>query len=234
MIKAIIIEDELNIQEVIQHIISKHFPHIKILDKCQRVSEAVKSIERYKPDLIFLDIEIIEGTGFDVLTQTSNIAYDVIFVTGYDQYAIKALRASAIDYILKPISISEMKEALDRLDQKLNINTNAEAYLTIEGARHSERVMQTELTYIEIKKNLTVFHIKNGSQQMSAHPISKYLEGLNSSFMQIHRNYIVNITSVLKIDVGRGGFVHLMDGSKIPIAYRRKAKLEKMWRDHQN
>ena len=115
MLRSIIIEDEINNRELLNHMLEDYISGIDVVDLVQDVEGAIKSIEQYDPDLIFLDIEIHGGTGFDVLKHFTDPRFKVIFVTGYEHYAIKAIKHSAIDYILKPINLEELKEAVNKI-----------------------------------------------------------------------------------------------------------------------
>src|SRR3990172_2274111 len=118
MIRAVIVEDEKKSREVLNKLIQKNCPDLNVVGMAATVEEAVAVIKKEKPDLVFLDIELSDGTGFDILEQVQGLNFEVIFATAYDQYAIKAIKYSAIDYLLKPIDVDELKIAVEKLSQK--------------------------------------------------------------------------------------------------------------------
>lgn len=226
---AIIVEDDMSIQVVIKTLIDRHANHVNIIDTHRSVSAAVESIVRHSPDVVFLDIEIIGGSGFDILAQTKNIPYHVIFITGHSKYAIEALRADAIDYVMKPIIKDEFINAIERLNQKEknNPNTTEKQTLIIYGSLRDTKVSYDDIIYAIIEKGRTCFHLSNNRYIRSPLPFSNY--NIEDKMVQIHRNYFINIAYISEIESGRGGYLFMEDGTKLPIAYRRKNQLLKEW-----
>src|SRR5687768_13189451 len=121
MIKAIIVDDELNCRESLFNILEKYFKNISVIDKTGSLEEAYDSIVKHKPDIVFLDIEMPKGNAFDLLEKfNDDIQFDIIFTTAYNHYAVKAIKFSALDYLLKPIDIDDLREAITRLEKKKN------------------------------------------------------------------------------------------------------------------
>jgi two-component system LytT family response regulator len=123
MIRTILIDDENNALEVLEILLKKYCPNLEILEKCNGGKAGIDAIEKHQPDLVFLDIEMPHINGFDVLTATKNYKYKVIFTTAYNQFAIKAFKFSAIDYLLKPIDFEELKEAVNKISSSENHTT---------------------------------------------------------------------------------------------------------------
>lgn len=228
-LKAIIVEDDKSIQVVIAAMINQHAPDIDVVDMQRCVSGAVESIATHAPDVVFLDIEIMGGTGFDVLSLTKTYTYQVIFITGHSNYAIEALRADAIDYVMKPILSEDFINALMRLytrRAKLHLSDTKEGFI-IYGTLRDTKVKYEDILYIVIEKGRTCFYLSDDRFIRSPRTVAQY--DLDGQLFQIHRSYLVNINYIAEIEPGRGGYLIMKDGSKLPIAYRRKKELKELW-----
>ena len=240
MIKAVIIEDEKNSSELLKQFIVAYGSGIQVLGVADRVSSAIQLIKETNPAIVFLDVEILEGSGFDVLDAFEQPAFRVVFVTGYDHYALKAIKYSALDYLLKPVSVKEFKEVIEKVRTSYlgpaihNVQIN---YLKENRVKRAEEIGQIvikddqrytvisfhDIIWVEAQRSYAIFHLVDDRKYVSAHPLS-YFEDLLPTihFFRIHKSYIVNFSKVLKVDTGRGGMVHLTDSTQLPIAYRRK------------
>src|ERR1043166_6677453 len=121
MIKAIIIDDEMHCRKTLGILLKEYCPDVQVIDQCSDAEAGLKAVEKFKPDLVFLDIEMPRMNGFEMLQQFPEIPFAVVFTTGYDQYAIKAFRFSALDYLLKPIDHEELKKAINKIDQHVSV-----------------------------------------------------------------------------------------------------------------
>ncbi len=237
MIKVVIIEDEVNSREVLEQMLTEYCPTIKLLGIAVDVASGIGLIKEVKPDLVFLDVEMPGGTGFDILNEFEAPDFRVIFVTGYDHYAIKAIRYSAIDYLLKPINLTDLEEAVTRLDKLAkpskkslsllqdNINKDPkdfEQFVVSDNKKH--KVLKVDdILFVEAERTYVVFHLSSGQKLVATHPLQYYEEMLPStSFFRIHKSYLVNCKKVEKLETGRGGPVHLNEGIVLPVAFRRK------------
>lgn len=231
-LKAIIVEDDISIQVVIETLLSQYAPGVGVVSTARSVVDAVSVIRHYDPDVVFLDVEIIGGSGFDVLDKTSDMDYNIIFVTAFDSYAIEALRADALDYIVKPIIKLDFANAVNRfLSRQSSIKSSSTGKsIIVRGVNRDTKIDLNDILYIYLEKGSCQFKLKDGSIIHSTDTMSKF--DLDEYLFQVHRNYIVNIGSIVEIDPGRGGFVRLVDGSQIAIAYRRKAELKELWKSY--
>lgn len=231
-LKAIIVEDDISIQVVIETLLSQYAPGVGVVSTARSVVDAVSIIRLYDPDVVFLDVEIIGGSGFDVLDKTSDMNYNIIFVTAFDSYAIEALRADALDYIVKPIIKTDFANAVNRfLSKQSSIKSGSTGKsIIVRGVNRDTKIDLNDILYIYLEKGRCQFKLKDGSIIHSTDTMSKI--DLDEHLFQIHRNYIVNIASIVEIDPGRGGFVRLVDGSQIAIAYRRKTELKELWKSY--
>jgi two-component system LytT family response regulator len=246
MLKAIIIDDEKHCIDRLNNLLSKHTHLINNVDSFSNVIDAKKGIEKIKPDLVFLDIELNESTAFDLLKSLNKIDFQIIFTTAYNKYAIEAIKFSAFDYLLKPIDNHELNKTLDRLnnstlnnnlslklnalfhntqtkpsnDKKLIITTEKETFfLNISNIIRCEA--DGNYAHIFLKKNKTILASKT----------LKYFEELlpNQYFFRTHQSHLINLKLIKKFINGTNAYVIMDDESKVTIAKRRKVEfLEKI------
>lgn len=239
MIRAIIIEDEINNRELLHHMITEYVADVDIIDFAVNVNEGILSIEKHNPDLIFLDIEMPGGNGFDVLKHFTNPNFKVIFVTGYDHYAIKAIKHAAIDYLLKPINLAELKEAITKIKLieishtaniefiKKHITSGNEelTHLLISNYNTNDIVIIKEIIYIETQDRYTIFHLTENRKKVSSLGINFFETLLNpSTFFRIHRSVVVNCDMVQSLSKGRSPEITMAGGEMLQVAYRRKSE----------
>lgn len=230
MHRVAIIEDELSLQKLLTNLVSTYLPDTDIVGYAQSVSEAVALIEGQRPDLVFLDIEIMEGNSFDVLNRVGWHGFEKIFVTGYDAYVLDALRVSAIDYVLKPISIDDLTSAFQRYLER-GATRHRDDSIIVEGVHVMNRVRVDEINYISIEKGYCTFHLRDGNKMLSIKSIKYYdLTKWADTLVTVHRSYVANLTNIIKIDGNRSGEAIFASGVKIPIAARRKKVVEQLWK----
>lgn len=236
MLKALIVEDERHVRENLKKLVFQEFQNeISIVDEAISVKEGVEKIKRYKPQLIFMDIDLGDGTSFDILSSLEEINFKIIFITGYDSHAIKAIRLGALDYLLKPIDEDEFKEAVNKAInavEKENTNGNsiniANHYYR-EG-EHRKIVLKTldtqylvsfeDILYCKSEGNYTTFYLFEEKIVISK-PMKKVEELLDKQmFIKCHQSFIVNKTYVTKYT--NEGFLITKTGEQIPVATRRK------------
>lgn len=241
--KAILIDDEISNLENLRTLLEKHCPQLTIVATAQNVSDAVDSIEKYSPDLIFLDIQMGEQTGFDVLKKLPIRNFEVIFVTAYDQYGIKAVKFAALDYLLKPIDIEELMQAVNKAEQKLAEQTQtAQLDFLLQHLKKPETSLskialplQSEIRYVALSEIIrcqadntyTFFFLTNDEKILVSKSLKEYADLLcPSGFLRTHQSHLVNpkyVKSWLKED---GGMLHLTSGEKIPISKPNKDRVK--------
>lgn len=237
MINAIIIEDELNSRILLNTLLEEYCKEIDVIGFAKDVDSGIKIIKQLKPDLIFLDIEMPGGDGFEILKAFDPIPFKVIFVTGYDHFAIQAIKFSALDYLLKPISIVELQTAVKKaendqqldkirlqgLEWNLQNNDSEDGQLVISSDQKHVLFQLNEVIYIEALGGYVNFVLEGNRKHLSTHSLSYYEEILPVElFFRTHKSYIVNCKKVISVSTGRGGNINLKDGHSIPIAFRRK------------
>jgi len=237
--KAILIDDEISNLENLRALLQKHCPQVNILATAQNVNDAVDAIEKHWPDLVFLDIQMGEHTGFDVLKTLPKRNFEVIFVTAYDHYGIQAVKFAALDYLLKPVDIDELITSVNKAAQKLasQIHTSQLDFLLQQLIKPETNVstialpMQNEIRYIplsdiircEADNSYTHFFMANRDKLLVSKSLKEYADLLRpNGFLRTHQSHLVNpkyVKSWLKED---GGILLLTTGQKIPVSKANK------------
>ena len=238
-ISAVIIDDELNNCLNLQSIIQRYCDDIDVVSLAHSAVEGIDVISKFKPKLVFLDIKMPGGSGFDMLERIQNTDFEVIFVTAYDQYAIKAIRLSAIDYLLKPINILDLKSAVSRAVDKISkspeTNKSLENYLeninksSIEkkiALPTAERIVFSKVSGIirmEGENNYTHIFFENGEKLLVSRTIKEYEELLSENgFIRTHQSHLVNKNYVHSYEKHDGGYLKLQNGDTVNVSRQRK------------
>lgn len=238
MIKAIIIDDEAHCISRIQRLVADYAPdRIAIIDTCSDVDSAYRSITANDPDCIFLDVQIHDRTGFDLLKKFDKIDFSVVFATAYEQYAIQAFRFSAIDYLLKPVDPDDFVQTVARLSQRTTSEQTAVSFelasdhfhnlkngkLAVATAEGKEIFDIPDIIHCEAAGNYTIFNFRNRKPLKDSRTLKKYDEILTKHrFFRIHSAHLVNLDYVKRFENGKNGFVVLKDNTKLPVSTRRK------------
>lgn len=234
-IRYILIDDEVNNLENLQLLLQEHCPALEFAGAARSVQEGLLLIETHAPDLIFLDIQMPGETGFDLLRSIDKPTFEVIFVTAYDQYGIQAIKFSALDYLLKPVAVAELKQAVDKATEKIKNNQqnknigNLLAYLekpkagslriALPTLKETHYVKLEDIIRCEASDNYTLFFLQNGENILVSKTLKEYDDLLRThGFQRVHQSHLVNmhfVKSFLKED---GGTLLLSDKTKIPIS----------------
>lgn len=241
MIKAVIVDDEPALRELNETILKKNFDEVEVIGNLGSVVDAVEFINQHKPQLLILDIRLSDGTGFNILQRIEPYNYAVIFVTAYDEFAIKAIRFSAIDYILKPIDEQEYCAAIERALSSVNsskLQDQVQTFFSYYERKTQNRkiVLKTvdainiidvsDITHCKSDSNYTTFYLISGEKIMVSKAMKEYEDILlDYDFFRPHHSYLVNLNYITKLNKSDGGFLVLKDGSEIPVSLRRKKKL---------
>lgn len=231
--KSLIVEDKAYIRKGLLNLLQLIDTEIEIVGECESVKEAVIVTKACKPELIFLDINLTDGTAFDFLEQTEDLAFKVIFITAYEEYALQALKMGAVDYLLKPVDIEELQVAIKKVtelpiaEQKQQIQTvkqvwNNEGNTLLLSLHDSFQVIDlNELLYCETDKGYTTFYCSDGKKYVVSKTLKEFEERLASAnFIRPHQSFMVNLKFIDKYD--KSGVIHLKNGKKIPVSSRRK------------
>lgn len=246
MIKAILIDDELHCLDTLSILLKEYCPGVQIIAQCRSANEGLQAIKKQKPDLIFLDIEMPGMNGFELLEHFTEISFAIIFTTSYDQYAIKAIRFSALDYLLKPIDPTELAIAVKKVEEqrplpvaeqfqmllkRLQNNDhpfNKIAVPTVEGF---EMIAADNVVRCEADDNYTHLFLKNKTKVTACRTLKEMEEQLRDfpSFVRVHHSYVVNLNEVTKYVRGEGGYLVMTDGSTVNVSRSRKEALLKLF-----
>jgi two-component system LytT family response regulator len=243
MRRCIIIEDEQNAREFIENLIQRYFSSkIVVLAACASIAEGVEAIKKFKPDLVFLDIQMPNERGFKLFEYFDNINFEVIFTTAHKEFAIEAIQHSAQDYLLKPISQLDLADALKRLEKKQQRNNNkpeigriieqynADPFSFGKIALATEKGFILEkignILFAEAQGNYTKIFTYDDRTILVCKTLG-IIEGMlpEKSFFRVHKSYIVNLNYVTKYDKSIGLFVELINGAKIPVSVRNNTGL---------
>lgn len=221
-------------------LLEDYFPDVEIAAQADNVEDAVDTIETHRPDLVFLDIEIKGGTGFHVLQKLKNRDFKLIFITAFNEFAIQAIKFSAIDYILKPINEFEFKAGVERAIQEIekfensgsldlllnNFRNNTDKKLVLRTSQDLHVVNIGDLVRCVADNAYTTFYLDSGEKIMVSKGIGEYAELLASfGFVRPHQSHLVNLDYIKKLDKTDGGFLILKDKTEIPVSSRQKPLL---------
>jgi len=231
--QALIVEDKAYIRKGLLNLLELIETDVQIIGECESVKEAVVVANACKPKLVFLDINLKDGNAFEFLDQTEHLNFKVIFITAYEEYALKALKIGAVDYLLKPVDIEELKVALSKVDQlpiakqKEQINivkqvwSNPNNTLILSLHESFQVIDLNELLYCESDKGYTTFYCNNGKKYVVSKTLKGFEDPLSKAhFIRPHQSFMVNLKFIDKYD--KSGTIHLKNGKKIPVSSRKK------------
>ena len=249
MITALLIDDDQHLRQGMKSLLERHAPEIRIIGEAESVKTGIEAIENWKPQVVFLDIHLNDGTGFDILEQVAKtngkLSSHIVFITAHEQYALKAFKFSALDYLLKPVDPEELKKSVVKVKEVLEKNTSFDHIdLLLENIRkkvdHFKRIALStadgihlfeisDIIRCESQDNYTQFFIKNHKPLLISKTLKEYEELLmEHGFERIHQSHLINVSylkSYIKTD---GGYVIMGDNARLPIAQRKKERLQEL------
>ncbi|MBL7733110.1 MAG: response regulator transcription factor [Chitinophagaceae bacterium] len=238
MIRCILVDDDSRNNFILEKLIEQFCTDVQVLGAATSAASAVQLIKQHQPDLIFLDVEMPGKNAFDLLEDLRPVNFQVVFVTAFDKYAVRAFRVGALDYLLKPVSIDDLKNAVKRVEERQQHSSSknqVESYLEALGKSDlTQRIVlpvkdgyaQYELDsilYCKAKGAYTTFHFTDGHKILITGTLKSFEEVLPESiFVRIHHSSIVNLQHVTSYTRGRGGYVTIKDGSQLDVAQRKR------------
>ena len=243
MIKALILDDEVNCIDTLSLILEKKFGNeIRVVAKCTSIPQAIECMELYNPQVVFLDVEMPSGTGFDFLLNFGKHNFHVVFITAHESYALKAIKFNAIDYILKPINLNELEAAVKKIMQRIssesvinvpeignlldnlrNIKSDSKK-VAITGAKQTIFVEIKEIIRCEFNESYTAVFLTDNRTFRSSKTLKDLDDMLSEyNFMRVNVSAIINLSHVKAYINGVGGYAVMSDGTEVEISRRRKA-----------
>lgn len=241
-IKALLIDDENDSLERLERLINTHCPGISVIGATSDPLQAIALINTLQPQLIFLDVEMPKLDGFGVLEAFPNATFKVVFVTAYDVYALRAIKYSALDYLLKPLQAEELKQAVEKVEQTLDKEDKRLSYITqqIKTGYQLERIVIPErkgycivplddILCMEAQSGGYVYLHLNDGRKIAATETLQHYEALlpANQFFRVHRSFLVQISCIRTYDNGKGGSLELSNGMEVPVSVRKKPGLTK-------
>jgi len=233
---AVIIEDEKSNLQTLTYLLDKNFPSIELLGSATTVKGGVQLIEKAMPQLVFLDISLPDGTGFEVLEKTSFKNFKVIFTTALDSFALRAFEFSALHYILKPVTYEELKNAIERyyslktdilIEDKVNVYKqniqNNFQKIIIPSIEGFSMIMLDDVIRLEADDAYTIFVLKTKQRLIASKPLNSFEKILSDlPFSRVHNKHLINLKFVNRYLKGKGGYVIMENGDEIEVSVRRK------------
>ncbi len=247
MFKTVIVDDEPKNLRILKKLLQDYCPQIQIVGEAGDVKQAAEIIRELKPDLVILDIEMPYGNAFDLLDGLMPIDFEVIFITAFDNYSLKAFKYSALDYLLKPVDISELQAATNKAIQKITgKNLNQQVALLLSNFKNTQNNLQKiaiptmdgfvfmnvdEIIRCEANGAYTFIYTTRNEKITASKNIKEYEELLpETSFCRIHNSHLVNLNRIKKYSKGRGGTVIMEDGAILEVASRRRDEFLAMFK----
>jgi len=238
-LKTIVVDDEPNAVDFIISIITEYCPGLEVTGKAYDVPEGVKVISDKSPDLVFLDVEMPNGTGFDLLNNFPEKTFDVVFITAFNHYAIRAIKFSAVDYILKPVNINEFIESVKKVIEKRSLNssgnnenlrillenlkTSSPTRLAIPTADGMEYLNPKEIIRIEADRSYSWFFLTGNRKILVSRHLKEFQDILDERyFFRPHNSFLINLKYVRKYIRKDGSYIEMQDGTQIPVSRTRK------------
>lgn len=246
IIKTVLVDDEPRARESLRVIFERFFPEVQILGEASGVDEAFNTISELKPNVVFLDIKMPDGSGFDLLKRFSSINFKVVFVTAFEEHALEAIKFSAFDYVLKPLNTNELRTVIAKLNENLSENddltiklnaifANMEASnqekkkIVLKTAESIHLVPIQSIVRCEADCNYTKVYIDNQPKLMISKPLKHFEDMLQEyAFIRVHQSHLVNLNHVIRVDKIDGGVIVLSDGASVPISVRKREQLLKL------
>lgn len=239
MIRTVLVDDENNSIKVLQKLLQEYCPQVTVVGTADGVETGADLILSARPGLVILDIEMAQGNAFDLLNQFQPLSFQVIFVTAFDNYALRAFKYSAVDYLLKPVNIRDLCTAVERVSDKFEeksvLGRMTALLQNLSGVQQLDQkvaiptvngflfITLREIVRLEAKGGYTMIYLTNKEGILATRSIKEYEDLLPEAFFcRIHSSHIINMQKIQKYQKGRGGYVTMEDNSTIEVASRRR------------
>lgn len=237
MIRTLIIDDENKNRLRLQRMIGNDFPNIDVVGEADSVKSGVQQVEKLKPELVLLDIKMADGDAFDLLDRIDKVFFKIIFITAYEEYALKAIKFSALDYLLKPVTVEDLQVAIAKAEHQimndlkvqlstlqLNLNSQKNKTIVLKTMNKIYLVEIMEIMRCESDGNYTRIFTREGKKYMVSNPMKEYEDILvDHGFFRIHKSHMINLSFIDSFD--KEGYIRLKDNTSLPVARRKKNEL---------
>ena len=241
MVRTIIIDDETECIEDLRYLVEKHNLRLDIVATATSGNAALAAILKHKPDLVFLDVVMPGMSGFELLDLLPQIDFNLVITTSVDKYAIQAIRASAIDFLLKPVQLHELKQAINKVVEKTQSTSRTQVSLLAESMKEPSKAVRrialvikegvqlvdtAQIIFFKADGNYTTVHLVGNQEILVSKPIGMFDDMVGSSgFYRAHNSYLVNLDHVSKFIRGEGGYLVMDDGTSVPVSRNKKEEL---------
>ncbi len=241
MIKCVLVDDEKNALEMMEWLLKTYCPQANVVAMCNTAEMGIEAIHQHNPDVVFLDIEMPRMNGFDMLEQVSNLSFEVVFCTAYDQFAIKAFKYAALNYLLKPVDPDDLKATISRVEEKKAIPTKEQFALLMQHMKQPARstpprialttgdglifVATGDIIYCKAESNYTNVILGNGKKIMVSRVLKEMDEALSGTdFYRVHSSYLINLNHVKKFVRGEGGYIVMDNDDNVTLSRSRRSE----------
>lgn len=248
MIRTLVVDDEARARETIIDMINLFSNGVEVIGEASSVKTAYEMISHHEPDLVILDIKMPDGTGFDLLKRFEKINFYVIFITAFEEYAIKAFKFSALDYLLKPVDPEELTSAIEKLKmtiekdsistrinamfQFMNKGNDKEKKLVLKTTSNVHVVDLNDVIRCQSDKNYTHFFTNENEEIIVSKTLKEYEELLSEfNFFRVHQSHLINLNYIKRFEKAEGGQLILKDNSKVPVSFRKKEELMRIFKN---
>ncbi len=239
MIKSVIIEDESKSAEVLAQLLKKNCPEVEVIGRAENVKEGIEVVSNLNPDLIFLDVMMPDGSGFEVLEKLGGLKFNVIFTTATDKFAVKAIKYSALDYLLKPINAEELVLAVRKVSERsknvsnednlrsllenVRQNENQFSKITLPTGNAYEIVLIKDIIRCEANDNYTNIYLASGKKFLVAGTLKHYEDLLpEKDFVRVHHSHLINMNHMTRFVKEDGGYAVMSDNSQVEVSRRKR------------
>lgn len=239
MIRCILVDDEKNALEMMEWLLKTYCPNVEIMAMCNSAEQGIDAIHKFKPDVVFLDIEMPRMNGFDMLEKFEKLFFDVVFCTAYDQFAIKAFKYSALNYLLKPVDPDDLKATVERIEERKAIPTKEQFELLLQNINQPVKttpqrialttndgmifVPTSDIIYCEAESNYTKVVLSGGKKIVVSKVLKDIDEALSGTdFCRVHSSFLINVNRIKKYVRGDGGYLIMDDDANISISRNRR------------
>lgn len=246
MIRCILIDDEKNALEMMEWLLKTYCPDVEIVAMCNSSELGVEAIRQHRPDLVFLDIEMPKMNGFDMLEKFDKLFFEVVFCTAYDQFAIKAFKYSALNYLLKPVDPDDLKATIQRINEKKSTPSREQFDLLLQNMKQREKstpqrialttgdglifVPTADIIYCEAESNYTNVVLTGGKKILVSKVLKEIDEVLSGpDFYRVHSSFLININRIKKLVRGDGGYIVMDNDANVSISRSKRQEFMELF-----